>query len=393
MWQLFLALLAGIAAGTITGIIPGIHINLVAATLLLMTPFLETNSAIVFIAALAITHTFLNFIPAVFLGAPDEGSALSVLPGHKLLLEGRGHYAVKLTIVGSIIAIFSLIVITPIFLLLVPKIYPFIERMMAFFLIWISGLLVFHKKSTMVMSAMIFLLAGLLGITSTNLNLSQPLLPLLTGLFGSSAIIISLKSKTKIPTQIIKKEKIPKKDLIKPAITTILISPLCSFFPGLGSSQAAVISSMVSKLKQSQFLILLGSINTIVISISFVTLFLIQKSRSGAAAAISQLTNISTSNLKLIFITIFITAIIAAPLAMLLSKVFAKAITKINYNKISIIILIFLTILIFFFSGTLGILLFIVSTLLGITCIELGVQRNLLMGTLLIPTIIFYLPI
>lgn len=249
------------------------------------------------------------------------------------------------------------------------------------------------RKKGKIKAIIIFTLAGFLGIASMNLNISQPLLPLLTGLFGASTIINSIKSKTKIPLQKIEKIEITKKELIKPIIATILVSPICSFFPGLGSSQAAVTGSKITgDLNNEQFLILLSSINTLVMSVSFVTLFLIQKSRTGAAAAISQITQLNQNLFLIILTTTFITTLFAIPLTIQLSKLFAKNIHKIPYTKISSIILIFLVIIILIFSNFKGLLFFIVATILGLTCIEFQTRRSFLMGTILIPTILFYLP-
>jgi len=394
--EIIIAFILGILAGTITGLIPGIHINLIA-TILLTFIFLTTfpiNIVLVFITAMAITHTFIDFIPAVFLGAPDEDTGLGVLPGHEFLLKGQGHQAIKLTIIGSAIAIISLIFLIPTFLFLIPKIYPFIERMLGLFLIWIAILLILHERKSKIKAIMIFLLAGFLGLASFNLNIQQPLLPLLTGLFGASTIINSIRTKTKVPPQKIEKLALTKKELIRPTISTIIISPFCSFFPGLGSSQAAIIGSeIMGKLNKEQFLILLGSVNTLVISMSFVTLFLIQKSRTGAAATISQLTQINFQNLTTILITITLTAIIAIPLTLQISKLFAKNIHKIPYTKISITILILLTAITILFSGFLGFIIFLTATALGLTCIEFQTRRSFLMGAILIPTILFYLPI
>ena len=393
--QILIALLLGILAGTFTGLIPGIHINLVATTILISIPFTQVpiTAILIFITAMAITHTFIDFIPSIFLGAPDEDTALGVLPGHKFLLKGQGHQAIKLTTLGSIIAIILLIFIVPIFIFIVPKIYPFIERMLGIFLIWIVILLILQEKESKIKAILIFILAGFLGIASMNLNIQQPLLPLLTGLFGASTIIHSIKAKTKVPLQKIEKIKITKKELIKPIIATILVSPICSFFPGLGSSQAAVTGSKVTgELNNKQFLILLGSINTLVMSISFVTLFLIQKSRTGAAAAISQITQLNQSLLLTILATIFITTLFAIPLTIQLSKLLAKNIHKIPYTKISLAILIILIIIVLIFSNLEGLLVFIVATILGLTCIEFQTRRSFLMGAILIPTILFYLP-
>src|SRR3989344_8921947 len=112
--QLIIFLFLGIIAGTITGLFPGIHINLVGAALvsLSLTTLSSINSIflIVFIVAMAITHTFLDFVPSVFLGAPDN--ELSILPGHELLKKGHGYQAVMLTAYGGLAAIFILIIIS-----------------------------------------------------------------------------------------------------------------------------------------------------------------------------------------------------------------------------------------------------------------------------------------
>jgi len=394
MFALVTPLLLGLLSGIFTGLIPGIHINLIATTFLILIPatLFPITSILIFITSMAITHTFIDFIPSIFLGAPDDDTTLGVLPGHELLLKGQGHYALKLTLIGSTLAILSLIFIIPIFIFTVPKIYPFLQKMMGFFLIWASILLISQDKQK-TKAIMTFLLAGFLGMSTLNLNINQPILPLLTGLFGASTIIHSIKSKTNIPPQIIEKNKFTKKELVKPALATIIVSPICSLLPGLGSSQAAIIGSKITgKLNREQFLILLGSINTLVISISFITLFLIQKSRTGVAAAMSQITQLTNTNLTTILITILITSILIIPITLQISKLFAKNIHKISYTKISVILIIFLTTIITIFSGFLGLLVFVISTTLGLTCIEFKTNKSLLMGCLLIPTIIFYLP-
>lgn len=342
---------------------------------------------------MAITHTFIDFIPAIFLGAPDEDTALGILPGHEFLLNGQGHQALKLTLLGSTIAITSLFLVVPIFIFLIPKTYPFIQRMMGFLLIWIVIFLIYNEKKSKIKAMLIFFLAGFVGLATLNLDIKQPLLPLLTGLFGTSTIVHSIKSRTIVPEQEIKKLSLNKKELIKPTLATIFVSPICSFLPGLGSSQAAIIGSEITgKLNREQFLILLGSINTLVMSISFVTLFLVQKSRTGAAFAVSQITQLSAINLTTIMITILISASIAIPTSLAISKLTAKYIHKISYIKISILILIFLTIIIIYFTGLLGLTVLTITTFVGLTCIEFQTRRGLLMGAILIPTIIYYLP-
>ncbi len=61
---------------------------------------------------MAITHTFLDFIPSVFLGCPDTDTSLSVLPGHELLKQGKAYEAIALTAYGGLMAIFMMFLIT-----------------------------------------------------------------------------------------------------------------------------------------------------------------------------------------------------------------------------------------------------------------------------------------
>lgn len=395
MIQIILAILLGTLAGIFSGLIPGIHINLISIfTLTLISTYaFKPNITIIFLISMAITHTFLDFIPSIYLGAPTEDTFLSTLPGHSLLLKGQGHNAVKLTIIGGTIAILSLTIITPTFIYLIPKIYPLLQQMMGILLIWIVIFLISSESESKIKATVIFILSGLLSLATLNSGVQEPLLPLLTGLFATSTLIQSIQEKTILPKQIPSKLKLKKSEIIKPTLATIFISPICSLFPGLGSSQAAIISSQIlRKTTREQFLILLGSINTLVMSTSFLTLILFQKSRTGTAFSISQITTLTLENLPIILTTIIFSTLISIPLALAISKTISKNIHKIPYTKISLSVLILLIMINAIISGLLGILILITATSLGLTCINFKIRRSFLMGSILIPTIIFYLP-
>ena len=74
----FAALMLGVLLGTLTGLIPGFHPNNVAVILVSISPVLVQNSHFLApsdfsiivasaILATAVTHTFLSFIPAIFM--------------------------------------------------------------------------------------------------------------------------------------------------------------------------------------------------------------------------------------------------------------------------------------------------------------------------------------
>src|SRR3989344_809386 len=400
-----LALLLGIIAGTITGLIPGIHINLVSILLLSFSPALLSITApitlVTFIVAMAITHTFLDFIPSILLGAPEEDSLLSVLPGHQLLMQGRGYFAIIYTLNGGLIALVIILIFTPIFIYLLPIVYPFIQKIMPLVLITIAIYLVFmEEKEKRLWALCIFLTAGFLGIAALNLNLKEPLLPLLTGLFGASSLIMSIHQETKIPPQRIVplyQIRLNKKSLTKETLGTVIASPFTAFLPGLGASQAAVIGTQVCNIKdQREFLFLLGAISTIVMGLSFVTFYTITKMRTGAAVAVAKLIpELSMQNLITILITIILSGLLAYTFAVFIAKIAIKNITKINYKKLSLITLATITLIVIIFADyTLigkikGLVIFITATALGIFTINKNIRRINLMSCLLIPTILF----
>jgi putative membrane protein len=386
--EIIIFLILGTFLGTITGLIPGIHINLIGA--IIGSLFIPINPIylIVSITSMAITHTFIDFIPSIFLGCPDSDTELSVLPGHQLLKNKKGYEAIQLSNYGGLIAIFltTLIIIPSIFL--IKNTYSLIKELIPFILIFISIILILTEKRK-TNALIVFLISGFLGYSLTTLDIKEPLLPLLTGLFGASNIIISLKNKTKIPKQKITKPKVRFK---KPIIGALLSAPLCSFLPGLGSGQAAIIGNTLVKNNRKQFLVLLGIINTLVMSFSFISLYILGKTRTGTALTIQKiLENLELKHLILIIIIILISGIIAFYLTEKIAKYFSLKLEKINYRLLSIGTLFLLGIIVLLVSQWKGLIILIVSTLTGIYSINLKVKRTNMMGCLIIPTIIFYL--
>jgi len=204
--EIFLALLIGIIAGTMTGLFPGIHINLVAAGLLAGVGYfsgIPVLALVVFVVAMAVTHTFIDFIPSIYLGAPEEDSFLAVLPGHQLLKEGRGHDAVVLTLYGSLAALPIVVVFSILFVSFLPLVFDLVRGIIAYVLIFVSLYFIFREKE-FVLAMVVFLLAGFLGLFTFSLPVREPLLPLLSGLFGVSGLIVSVKNKIVIPKQKVK---------------------------------------------------------------------------------------------------------------------------------------------------------------------------------------------
>ena len=122
--------LFGMGLGALSGLAPGIHVNTLAVLLIISVPSLapyldgicssvgsSLSPALLLactILAAAICHSFLDYIPSLIMGVPDETECLSVLPSHRLLLEGKGMNALQAAAQGSLVgALAGLIVLLP----------------------------------------------------------------------------------------------------------------------------------------------------------------------------------------------------------------------------------------------------------------------------------------
>jgi putative membrane protein len=402
--EICIAILLGVIAGIITGLIPGVHINLVSLILVSLSPiFLQFTSPlplVIFIVANAVTHTFLDFIPSIFLGVPDAETALSILPGHKLLLLGFAFEAVKFTTIGSLLSVISSIMIFPFLIFVVPGSYEFLRPWIGYILAIIVIFMIFKEpsKNKRFWALFIFTISGVFGYTVLNFpNLSDPMLPMLSGLFGLSMLITSVKQNSEVPCQRVTDQlPLPKKVLAKSIGAGTLAGTLTGFFPGLGGAQASIIGSCFvggrKKIGTEGFLTLQGGINTVNFLISLVTLYTLQKARNGAVIAVLKIIkSISFSELLVILASCLIIAGIATFLSMRIVRVFIKIISKINYRILSIAIMVLIVAMSIYFSGWIGLLILIVATLIGLVPIGLGIGKNHAMGCILLPVILYFI--
>ena len=78
-------MLAGMLTGIISGLTPGVHTNLISGILVAIVASTSLNPfiAVCFILTVAMTHSVVDIIPAVYLNAPSEANVLALQPSHK----------------------------------------------------------------------------------------------------------------------------------------------------------------------------------------------------------------------------------------------------------------------------------------------------------------------
>jgi len=393
--QIFIALCLGVMVGIFTGITPGIHVNLVAAALFALSPFLlnyaSALSLAVFIIALAVTHSFLDTIPSIYLGAPDEENALSVLPGQRMLLRGEAYQAVKITILGAFAGLIIAICLIPLFILIANKIYPLLKPYLAYLLLGIIAFMILREKQKF-WSFLLFILSGALGVLTFSIpNLKEPMFPLLSGLFGLSGLLLSFFDNTSIPEQKISKEIDMKiEELVKIICASSIGVFFIQFFPGTGPSQGAVISSQIVKnIKDKGYLALVGAMGTMSVIFSLVTFYTLGKAKDGSIVVISKLMQISFGSFFVLVSTFLTAGSIAVFLVLFLSKKFSKLIVKVNYKILVLSIIGFIILMGIILNGPIGILVLITSTAIGLIAPLKNIGRNHAMGCLLVPVMIY----
>jgi len=395
MLEYLLGIIIGILFGIITGLTPGVHINLVSVLLLSISSFLLgwTSPLViaVIIIAMGVTHTFLDSIPSVFLGAPDPDTVMAVLPGHKLLFEGKGWDAVRLTVIGSLLCLIFAIILMPLFAFIFPIIYSIIKPVLGWILVLIV-LIMLIKDSERKWALLVFIFSGMLGLIVLNSEISQPLFPMLSGMFGVSALLLSLSNSVEVPLQTAEETiDVTAKDFLA-IIGGAISGSFVALFPGLGAAQAAAISTIVFKIKEYAYLILVGGINTVNFVIALVSVYTISKARNGAIAVVMEIiTEIDITRLVFFAAIVLIVGGIATVLTLKIAKGFAIVIEYINYKWISIGIIGFITVLSFILSGWIGLIVLVISTAVGVIPQLSGCCRSNAMGCLLLPVIVFYL--
>ncbi|MFQ5800408.1 MAG: tripartite tricarboxylate transporter permease [Candidatus Hydrothermarchaeales archaeon] len=388
----------GVLLGTFTGLVPGIHVNTVVIVLLALLPSLLSNfspySIAALVIAMSVVHSYVDYIPSIFLGAPAEDSVLSVLPGHRLLLKGRGYEAVRLTVVGGLGAtIFSLAVLS-FGLAVLPLLYSQIASLVPYLLIGVLLFIVWvQNRDRWLYAAVAVLYSGILGILILDLgviSLKYALFPALTGLFGISTLFVSLRSRVEIPPQSLGWSQVQYR---KGVTIGSLAGLLAGLLPSIGSSQSAtVIQGLFGRGDEKEFLVALGGVNTANSIYAFLALYLIGRSRSGASIAVKEIMDVpSFPDLLFMVSIVLFTTFFAVFITLELAKLFAGVVQKLDYKLFSRAIIAFLAILVAFLTGWKGLLILVTASAIGIFVQMAGVNRSSCMAVLIVPTIIYFL--
>jgi len=478
-WLLF-ALFFGVAMGSLTGLIPGFHVNNVALILLALSPvFLSWGIPLSAVAAIIVStgtvHTFLNYIPSALLGAPDGDTALSLLPGHRMLLSGNAPRGVAWSARGSQLGLFLSLP-----LIIVARIafgdelgwYDYLRNIIFFLLLGISFLLLatettrldwpkwmqklsMNKLATdsrfagFLAATGFFLLSGFYGWAVFSLPARSPvgipdaslLLPSLAGLFGIANLLDIYATTSHIPPQNEDWTLPPAKPLLVPCFWSGVAGASMGVLPGMTASQATVLvmggRNVAAKVQGKEgfgmdwetrrltemtdeelleialseaeggvegpqtkqdleVIAILSAVNTAVTVMVLGFLYIIGRSRSGATLALKMMYPIDTWSsaeptadfVRLIAVTIA-AGLMAMPIMRVVGKGMLRLHAAIPLQQMVMGVIIFVSALVWFTTGFIGIGVLIIGTILGLIPPRVGIRRSHGMGIIIVPIMIY----
>ena len=388
----------GTGMGVFTGLIPGVHVNNIAPMLvgLAASSVLSPMQAIALIVAMMLTHTFIDYIPSTFLGVPDEGTALSVLPAHRLVHQGRGYEVIRLTALGSLGALMlSAALVGPMLLVIGPA-YESINPHMHWLLLAIIMVMFALERSwkSIWWAVMIFLLSGMLGILTLDTNLGASdtmLMPLLGGLFGVSVLLASMKGQGKLPKQRITEEPMSLRSNARSIFAGTSAGALTGIIPGVGPAQGTVLTQLATRSGGTRdFLVGVSGVNTAKALFSFVALYAIGRPRSGAAVAVSQIIDVGANELLLLTGIALFSGGLATILHLYIGKLATKHIHRLPYRAMCITVVASVIGLSLYYSGAVGLLVLATATAIGLLPATVGVKRTHCMGVIILPCILYF---
>ncbi len=384
--QEFLAILIGAVLGIFSGLVPGVHSNTITSILVQLG--IEPQILGMLIIATLAGHTVFEFLPAIFLGIPDENTVVSVLPGQRMLLQGRSAEAIRTCAFSLLLSTLLSLMLFPVSLSLFPLLFSFVEPLMLPFLLAASLFLLLTEKEIRRIAAgsLIFLLSGILGFFVLNSPVQDPLFPAFTGLFAMSSLIASVRTRQELPEQ---KDGPFKLDFLKFVAAGVVLGMLADLFPGISApAQIAVFASAFMAFDEPRhYLALVSSIAASHAIFGFSSLLAINKARMGALVALRNVAEVSLPA-ALPYIAGFALVVGLASLALLLFSRHAKELVKVDFTQLNIVLILYLLGLVLIICGPAGIIILAASTAIGSLPLFLGVRRTHVMGLIIVPSIL-----
>ena len=383
----------GVALGTVSGLTPGLHANNFALLLAAVAPSVPGPRRYVGAAMLAagVVHTFLDVVPALALGVPDPAMAASALPGHRLVLRGRGREALRLSALGSALAVaFAVPLALPVTAAM-ERAYPVVSDNLTLVLGSVAVLLVVTERTTWarVGAALALGGSGALGLVALDLPAEgvlpagEMLAPLFAGLFGAPVLVEAVGGEG-VPPQAEGTVTTSRRFVASVALVGTLAGAVVGYLPGISSAIAATGALVVLPARGPRaFLVATSGVNTANTIFALFALVALGNPRTGVLVALAD-AGVPVV-LPLLLASVAIAAAAGFALVLAVGDRYLAAVGSADNTRLSVGVLGVLAVLSVAIAGALGLVVFAVSTLVGLVPGRYGAKRANLMGVLLVP--------
>jgi putative membrane protein len=384
----------GIALGTLSGLTPGLHVNNLALLLASVAPVVPGPPRLVGAAMLAagVVHSFLDAVPALALGVPDAAMAATALPGHRLVIAGRGQEAIRLSALGSGLAVaFAVPLAVPITRAMTVA-YPVVRANLSVVLAGAVAFLLLTEGSlrAVVGGAAAFIGSAALGHATLDVSPAAPLssggmlTPLFAGLFGAPVLVEAL-SGSGIPEQDDATVAASRRSVGSTALAGSLAGAIVGYLPGVSAAVAAVVAlALVPGSTDARgFVVATSGVNTANTIFALFALSALGTPRTGVMVALRETD--APVNVPLLLASAGLAGIAGFLLVLSVGDRYLRAVGSLDQFRLSVAVLCLLTALSFLFAGELGVGVFAVAALVGLVPSQFGARRVHLMGVLLGP--------
>ncbi|WP_418285808.1 tripartite tricarboxylate transporter permease [Halorubrum sp. DTA46] len=387
----------GVALGALSGLVPGLHANNFALLLAGLAPSIPADPLLVGVAMLGagVVHSFLDIVPALALGVPDAATAVAALPGHRLVVAGRGREAMRLSAVGSGIAVALAVPLAVPITWAMVRGYPTVRAHLPLLL---AGVVVFlvvteSSKRAAVGGLVAFLASAALGVLTLDVDPAAPLdaggilAPLFAGLFGAPVLVDALGGEG-VPPQSDARITMGSRDLGVSAGAGSLAGAVVGYVPGVSAAIAAVVALPAVPRSEADrgFIVATSGANTANTIFALFALVALGTPRTGVTVALDRAE--VPFALPILLVAAATAAACGFGLVLLVGDAYLRVIGSADYTRLSISVLALLAGLSFAFAGSFGVGVFVVAGLLGLVPPRLGARRVHLMGVLIGPLIL-----
>lgn len=412
------ACVIGAAIGSVSGLVPGIHVNTLAALILAFHGTLESVLSLLVpselvptllaccVVSAAVVHSATDFVPSVFFGIPDPDNVMNIMPGHSMLLDGQGMTAVRCAAIGSLVGSFtSILIAIPMFYLLSNGLGDYLDSLTIGILIAVLAVMVVKEREGRRCVAIgLIAVSGAVGCMLMTIELPltnvfgvepESMFPMLSGFFGIPALLITPPSGN-VPEQH-DRERFPVGPI--PGLKGVLTGSVMGWYPGVTSSSgASVASSLFGDEDRRGYISMVSSIGTSATMFTFIALAVSGKERSGTMSVVNSVLAGSemtpgTELFAAMMISMAIASVLAYVVMIHAGRAMCTMAEMVDMRVMNGAVLALMVALTLLLTGYWGLVILLLCTLVGLAPIALDTNRIHLTGCLIVPVLLFKLGI